>query len=322
MPEIKKTTIGDFMKDQGLVLDKGEVKKSEKLSEETKKMEANDLKKMMEDPNYDPINKKSYSGEAFEKKPEIPFSRYNKNESPEFLENLPETFEDPSDIYENLDEYNLDPKTIDEFTNEDSLYSFTKKENNIDNFNDTDQDDKLGDFEKTDVIDYDDIREKREFKDQKEKREKKRLQMIPKYTDFEKNSLQEVVKNYINQKEQFVGERKLSEEQINEAMDEFKQNFPEDFAKMIHKKIMTGDFKWKKETFKDKKILVNYYPSPEEPIIKYVLNLNDKDSGKKDPITKVFINNSVKEDGKVFKDKEGAVLVFCSKPIKKLEIKK
>ncbi len=305
MPEIKKTTIGDFMKNQGLISNEGKIKNSEKFAAETKKREEDDLKRMMTDKNYDPISRKSYSGKAFEKKSEVPFARYNKNENPEFLEDMPEMFEDPNDIYENLDKYDLDSQFIDDFTNEDSLYSFTKKENNIDSLNDVNQDN----FEEATILDLDEIRENKEAKIREEKRE---LQMLPKYTNFEKKSLQDVVRNYINQKNQFIGERKLSEKQINEALDEFKQNFPEDFAKMIHRKIMTGDFKWKKETFKNKEILVNYYPSPEKPIIKYVLNLDERVSDKKEPITKVFVNSSIKENGKAFKDKGGAILVFCS----------
>lgn len=315
MPEIKKTTIGDFMKNQGLISNEGQIIEAEKLDAETKKREKDDLERMIKDKNYDPINGKSYSGE----RPESPFPRYNKIEDAEFLEDMPEIFEDPNDIYENLDEYGLDPQFIDDFTNEDSLYSFTKKENNIDSLNDIDLDDKIGSFEETTIFDLNEIEENKKTKIQKEKKE---LQMLPKYTDFEKKSLQDVVRNYINQKGQFIGERKLSEKQINEAMDEFKQNFPEDFAKMIHRKIMTGDFKWKKETFKNKEILVNYYPSPEKPIIKYVLNLNEKSPNKKEPITRVFVNSSIKENGKTFKDKGGSVLVFCSKPIKRIGVKK
>jgi len=261
MPEIKKATIGDFMKEQGLVSNEGKIKKSEKLSEETKKMEASDLKKMMEDPNYDPINKKSYSNKPFEKKTETPLSNYD----------------------------------IDKFAEEYSLYNFTKKEDDVD-YNTTTQ------FEEKELLSF----EPKERKD---------------FTEFEKKSLQDVVKKYINKEGQFIGDKKLSEEQINEAMDEFKQNFPEDFAKMIHKKAINCDFKWKKEVFKDKDLLVSYYPNPEKPIMKFVLNIDKKNSGEKSPITKIFIDNSMKGEKKVFRDKNGTILIFCSRPIKKLKMK-
>jgi hypothetical protein len=268
MSEIKKTTIGDFMKDQGLVSDGEAIKKEEILKSEQEKKAKEDLKKMIEDPNYVPGENgeegKSYSNKPFEKKTEIPLSNDD----------------------------------IDKFAEEYSLYNFIKKEDDIDYDTIT-----RFEFEEKELLSF----EPKEKKD---------------FTEFEKKSLQDVVKKYINGEEQFVGDKKLLEEQIKEAIDEFKQNFPEDFAKMIHKKTMDCDFKWKKEVFKDKNLLVSYYPNPEKPIMKYILNLNDKNLEEKTPITKIFIDNSIKNEKNVFKDKNGTILIFCSKPVKKLKLKR
>lgn len=268
MKNFKKPTIGDFMKDQGLVVDGKIIKTSEELKnlETYKEQKAKkDLEEMIKDPNYVPGENgeegKSYSNKPFERKTEIPLSNND----------------------------------MDKFAEEYSLYNFTKKEDDVD-YNTTTQ------FEEKELLSF----EPKERKD---------------FTEFEKKSLQDVVKKYINKEGQFIGDKKLSEEQINEAMDEFKQNFPEDFAKMIHKKAINCDFKWKKEVFKDKDLLVSYYPNPEKPIMKFVLNIDKKNSGEKSPITKIFIDNSMKGEKKVFRDKNGTILIFCSRPIKKLKMK-
>jgi hypothetical protein len=269
MKNFKKPTIGDFMKNQGLVVDGEIIKTSEELKnlEIYKEQKAKkDLEEMIKDPNYVPGENgeegKSYSNKPFERKTEIPLSNND----------------------------------MDKFAEEYSLYNFIKKEDDIEY-------DVTKIFENEDLLPFE-PKEKKEF------------------TGFEKKSLQDVVKKYINGEEQFVGNKKLSEGQINEAIDEFKQNFPEDFAKMIHKKTMDCDFKWKKEVFKDKNLLVSYYPNPEKPIMKYILNLNDKNLEEKTPITKIFIDNSIKNEKNVFKDKNGTILIFCSKPVKKLKLKR
>ena len=259
MFNLKKPTIGDFVKNQGLSVEDGEIKKTPS-QEELDQKAIDDLKKMTEDPNYDPSTEKSYFGE---------------------------------EQYE-FEEIGINP---DDYSNEDTLYSYLTREMDVAKLNDKDRDDLMGQLEKR-VI---------RFKSES-------LKSAPKYTDFEKKSLQTVLENHLRKKKQKVGEKELSKNQVDEALEEFKLNFPEDFVKMIHNKVIEGGSKWKKEVFKGKDLLVSYYPSVENPLIKYITDDNLK---KGEKIDKLLVNTSVKKNGKVYRNQDGPILVFCSQPKKK-----
>lgn len=246
-----------------------------------KKEENEELKKMMNDKFYDPSIERN------------PFKDKDKKNNEKRLSN----YENKLDIFENYDD--LEEDQIDE--NFMDSYS-TESQNDLfisDNIN--------NDEEKTFENDTDVLGIKTSLEKRKRKEEK-----LPEYSEFEKIILKQTVYNYIKGKEQFVDDKKLSKEQINEAVNEFKQNFPEEFASLINKKLITSDFKWKKEVFKDKNILVSYYPNLESPKIKYIINLDNEDKVKIE--NKVFVKSSAKTDGTVYKDKDGVVLVFCSIP--------
>lgn len=251
----------------------------ENIEKGKKAQENEDLKKMMEDPNYDPINRKSYSSEKFVAKEALILNRY----AEEF-----EELED-DDEFEKIEE-----TTIDSFSNEESFYEYIKNGSEIE-----------------------EVEEEKPIKEEREvvtKKEKKIINIRPEYSLFEIEALKKLAKDFIDNK---INEEEYSEKQINEAMDEFKQNFPEDFAKIVNRRVISGDFKWKKERFKDKEILVNYYPSIKEVKIKYISFLNKGENINPQELKRVFVERSMNKDGSTIKDKNGTTLIFCSKPIKK-----
>lgn len=267
-----------------------------------------ELKKIMADKYYDPTIGKNPLKDKTTKETEKLLPTY-KNEN-SISKNHGEVSEDLNkilDVFENPGYFDLE-----EQVDEDFMDSYS--ENFGDNLltqDDIDYNNKKRTFENnTNVLGLKTETEKKE----ENEIAKKELKEKPKYSKFEKNVLKQTVYNYIEGKEQFVDDKKLSKEQIIEAVDEFKQNFPGEFASMINRKLITSDFKWKKEVFKDKDILVSYYPNLEKPKIKYVINL-DKENGNKVKIeNKVFVRSSVKSDGTVYKDEKGVILVFCSAP--------
>lgn len=278
----KKPTIGDFAKDQNFSIEDGKLKKVEPLTpEEIDKKAEEDLEKMKKDPNYDPSTGKSYFGED---------QYHDFGNKGRFEDGEPYEIEDDEEY--RIEQIEVD---IESYANEDSLYQHFKRE--MDNKEDND-------------IDYDDAMGKLEEKIIRFKTERKQLlESTPKYTDFEKESLKAVVAKHLRGREQKIGEKQLSKKQVEEALEEFKQNFPADFTKMIHNKVIDNDLKWKKETFDGKKLLVSYYPSIEEPIIKYIMNDEPRS---KDSTNKLFVNTSMKKNGNNYRNKDGSFLVFCS----------
>ncbi len=251
----------------------------EKIEKSKTFQEKEDLKKMMEDPNYDPINKKSYSSEKFVAKEELVLNRYT------------EEFEELSDDneFEKIEE-----KTIDSFSNEESFYEYIKNGSEVE---ETEEKEDIKAKEKVSI-----------------KKEKRIIDIKPEYSLSEIEALKKFTKDFIDNK---INKEEYSEKQINEAMDEFKQNFPENFAEMINRRVISGDFKWKKEKFNNKEILVNYYPSIKDPKIKYISFLNKEENINPQELKRIFVEKSVNKDGSTIKDKNGTTLIFCSKPIKR-----
>lgn len=297
-----------------------------------------ELKKIMADKYYDPTIGKNPLKDKTTKETEKLLPTYknensiskNHGEVSEDLNKILDVFENPGyfDLEEQVDEDFIDSYSLNSLPKQenidDTVYSskdveeYLQTQDNIDYYND-----KKGVFENnTDIFDLkikrkEKINKEKEIAEQIKKENeiaKKELKEKPEYSEFERIVLKQTVYNYIEGKEQFVDDKKLSKEQIIEAVDEFKQNFPGEFASMINRKLITSDFKWKKEVFKNKDILVSYYPNLERPKIKYVINL-DKENGNKVKIeNKVFVRSSVKSDGTVYKDENGVILVFCSAP--------
>ncbi|HPT08647.1 MAG TPA: hypothetical protein PLE28_03065 [bacterium] len=269
-----------------------------------KKMEDEEIKKMVEDPYYDPSIERN------------PFKDKDKKNNEKRLQN----YENKLDVFETYDD--LEEEVIDdEFIN---AYS-TESQNDLFASDDINNDEEKTFENDTDVLGIkasikrikrkEEKRRKKEeqLKKEEEKKYKEGLKTKPKYSEFEKIILKQTVCNYIEGKEQFDNNKELSKEQITEAVNELKQNFPEEFASLINRKLITSsDFKWKKEVFNDKNILVSYYPNIESPKIKYIINLDNQDKIKIED--KVFVKSSVKTDGAVYKDKDGVVLIFCSAP--------
>lgn len=318
--------IGDFFKAQGLKIDKNTGKIDKVVSEEEKKVEREkELKKMGYGPNgeildkkkinYDPINEKdySYSGQykKFEKKHEELYSNQEINKKTD-------KFDDTSYFYGEQDDLQTEKenqKFLDSFSNQENLENFIKtyeeeqsEENDFENKNIL-----LGSAKK--------IKEKKE-KDLKEyEKEKAKLS---EYSEFEINMFKEALNGKLDKKEiKFADGQKMTEKQVNELIDEFKNEVPEEFVKTINRRLISEKFKWEEENFKNEKIMVSYFPDKKNPSIKYIL----KETGDTElqTIDKVFVDSSVKGNKEVIRDRNGCLLVFCSMPIKyknKTDIKK
>ncbi len=318
--------IGDFFKAQGLKIDKNTGKIDKVVSEEEKKVEREkELKKMGYGPNgeildkkkinYDPINEKdySYSGQykKFEKKHEELYSNQE-------ISKKTDKFDDTSYFYGEQDDLQTEKenqKFLDSFSNQENLENFIKtyeeeqsEENDFENKNIL-----LGSAKK--------IKEKKE-KDLKEyEKEKAKLS---EYSEFEINMFKEALNGKLDKKEiKFADGQKMTEKQVNELIDEFKNEVPEEFVKTINRRLISEKFKWEEENFKNEKIMVSYFPDKKNPSIKYIL----KETGDTElqTIDKVFVDSSVKGNKEVIRDRNGCLLVFCSMPIKyknKTDIKK
>ena len=295
----------------------GDLSGMQKFKEERlqKKKQENEeeLQKIMADKYYDPTIGKNPLKDGDTKKIEKLLPNH-KNEN--LISKNRDEISEVLDVFENPDIYDIEEDKNQ--TDNGFIDSYSKEfEDDLSTQDDIDYNNKKETFENnTDILGLKTkIEEKKEKKREEEENAKKELKEKPEYSEFERIVLKQTVYNYIEGKGQFIDDKKLSKEQIIEAIDEFKQNFPGEFASMINRKLITSDFKWKKEIFKDKDILVSYYPNLENPKIKYVINL-DKESGNKVKIeNKVFVKSSVKSDGTVYKDENGVILVFCSAPI-------
>jgi hypothetical protein len=285
--------------------------KEEKLQKKKQENEE-ELQKIMADKYYDPTIGKNPLKDGDTKKIEKLLPNH-KNEN--LISKNRDEISEVLDVFENPDIYDIEEDKNQ--TDNGFIDSYSKEfEDDLSTQDDIDYNNKKETFENnTDILGLKTkIEEKKEKKREEEENAKKELKEKPEYSEFERIVLKQTVYNYIEGKGQFIDDKKLSKEQIIEAIDEFKQNFPGEFASMINRKLITSDFKWKKEIFKDKDILVSYYPNLENPKIKYVINL-DKESGNKVKIeNKVFVKSSVKSDGTVYKDENGVILVFCSAP--------
>lgn len=234
-----------------------------------------DLKKMMEDPNYDPINNKSYSHHKlfgyFKESPEKKYSNAN----------------------------------LDTFTNEESFNEFVLEKEV--------EEQEKNSFEDENIQEYWSKKIK-EMKKTEMKNEKEYYKNLPEYSDFEKKEMVDALDNWLNKRgNHFADGQKMSVEQTLEMINEFKNNFPEEFSKMIHRKIVTkelGQFNWEEESYKGKKSIVSYYPNKEKPFIKYINNDIDFKN-----LDKVFVSGSLGGNKKVIKNKNGCMLVFCSAPL-------
>jgi len=294
----------------------GDLSGMQKFKEERlqKKKQENEeeLQKIMADKYYDPTIGKNPLKDGDTKKIEKLLPNH-KNEN--LISKNRDEISEVLDVFENPDIYDIEEDKNQ--TDNGFIDSYSKEfEDDLSTQDDIDYNNKKETFENnTDILGLKTkIEEKKEKKREEEEDAKKELKEKPEYSEFERIVLKQTVYNYIEGKGQFIDDKKLSKEQIIEAIDEFKQNFPGEFASMINRKLITSDFKWKKEIFKDKDILVSYYPNLENPKIKYVINL-DKESGNKVKIeNKVFVKSSVKSDGTVYKDENGVILVFCSAP--------
>jgi len=294
----------------------GDLSGMQKFKEERlqKKKQENEeeLQKIMADKYYDPTIGKNPLKDGDTKKIEKLLPNH-KNEN--LISKNRDEISEVLDVFENPDIYDIEEDKNQ--TDNGFIDSYSKEfEDDLSTQDDIDYNNKKETFENnTNILGLKTkIEEKKEKKREEEENAKKELKEKPEYSEFERIVLKQTVYNYIEGKGQFIDDKKLSKEQIIEAIDEFKQNFPGEFASMINRKLITSDFKWKKEIFKDKDILVSYYPNLENPKIKYVINL-DKESGNKVKIeNKVFVKSSVKSDGTVYKDENGVILVFCSAP--------
>jgi hypothetical protein len=152
------------------------------------------------------------------------------------------------------------------------------------------------------------------FEDSEMKEEKNYYKNLPEYSDFEKKEMINALENWLNKNcGHFADGQKMTMEQTLEMVNEFKDNFPEEFSKMIHRKIITkelGQFNWEEESYNGKKSIVSYYPSKEKPFIKYINNDIDFKN-----LDKIFVSGSLGGNGKTIKNKNGCILVFCSAPL-------
>lgn len=289
----------------------------------TRENDAKDLERMMEDPNYDPVNRKSYSKQPgvkkFEENYEKPRALHNKEVIAENLVEIPEKYEDIGDLYdyenitdgEEVDKY-CQQTTIEQFNNEDTLTNFIIKNDEIDE-NDFDNNPDPLDLKRFDRRD-EELLEK--LSEEKEKFQKS-LKKIKLYTLPEKMAIKNDAESYIKEKKQPIEGKKMSAEQLGQLMDEYRLLFPEDFARAINQKVIPAEKFWKKETFNGKEILVSYWPGPKNPKIKYVLNLNGEKNYKIESDEKVFVNTSINKNGNNYRSKDGVILIFCSRLKKK-----
>ena len=253
--------------------------------------------------NYDPINGKDYSNELFEKKDEIPYSQ-------EMLD----TFSSENNFYNFINEYSLYTEE-ENLENNNEKYSF--EDENIQEYWSKEVKSRLDKINKEKEAIYKPINDK--------------ISKMNDYSGFEKAEMQRNLINWLEKKSGcFIDSEKMSKEQTLEIVKEFRDAFPEEFAKMINKKILIndlGNFNWIEEEIKrkgkdekikegeeiekkeenkaPKKQYVSFYPNKEHCSIKYIKN--DLSNTKSVFVNGIFNPNS--------KDKpKRPVLVFCSTP--------
>lgn len=307
--------IGDFFKAQGLKIDKNTGKIDKVVSEEEKKIEREkELKKMGYSPNgeildkkkmdYDPINEKdySYSGQykKFEKKHEelYPNNKLKKKE---------DKFDDLSYFYGEQDDLEIEKenqKFLDNFDNQNNLENFIKTYEEA-------QEEKQGGFENENIL-FDSIKKTKET----DKKENKKVEKedISDYSDFEIDMFKNALKGKLDKKDvSFADGQKMNNEQIEELIDELKNNLPEEFVRTINRRLISENFKWEKESFKNENFVVSYFPDKKNATIKYIMKAEDNmDLGK---MNKVFVDSSLKGNKELIKDGSGCLLVFCSPPL-------
>lgn len=310
--------IGDFFKAQGLKIDKNTGKIDKNFSEEEKKAEREkELKKMGYGPNgevldkkkvnYDPINEKDYSYSGQYKKFEKKHEELYPNNAPNKKE---DKFDDSSYFYGEQDDLEIEKenqKFLDNFNNQENLENFIKTyEENQEEKND---------FENENIL-LNSIKKTKEKKGQEIKEYEKKKRELPEYSEFEINMFKEALNGKLDKKEiKFADGEKMTEKQITELINEFKNEVPEEFVKNINRRLISENFQWENESFKNEKLLVSYFPNKKNPSIKYIL----KETNNIEPqtIDKIFVDSSVKRNKEVIKDKNGCLLVFCSMPIRR-----
>jgi hypothetical protein len=283
--------IEDFLPYQGLTVEGGKIKtKGEEIKEKIKNKELEEMgygpngeildKKKVK--NYDPINRKDYSNELFEKKDEVLYSQ-------EMLD----TFSDEDSLYN--------------FINEKGLYV---EEENLEN------NDEKESFEDENIQEYwlNQIKKKKDDTYEISDIYKK----MPEYTLFEISEMRRNFEDWLDKiNSRFIDSEKLTKSQTLEMVKEFRDNFSTEFTTKINHKILSneiGEFKWEEEIKNGKKQMVSYYPNKENYSIKYI----NKDYNLKD-LDKIFVNNVFHQNKK--NNKKESSIVFCSAP-KNLKNKK
>ncbi|MFA5421118.1 MAG: hypothetical protein WC280_03820 [Patescibacteria group bacterium] len=143
---------------------------------------------------------------------------------------------------------------------------------------------------------------------------------IPEYSQEEKKFLSKASREWLENKKITLDDgSEISkknnpeyESRVIEMIKEFRDFFPEDYIKIIDRKIITkelADFKWEEEAFNGKNLMVSCYPNKEETKIKYI-NSDYKFKN----LDQVFVSSSKDKNGKIIKNKDGQVLVFCEAP--------
>lgn len=309
---------GDFFKAQGLKVNKktGEIDKE--TNEEDKKIEREkELKKMGYGPNgeildkkkmdYDPINEKdySYSGQYknFEKKHEELYPNNQQNTKEGKTEDML-YFYGEGDL-DDLVVEKENQRFLDNFENQESLESFIKTYEEAQEEN--------GGFENEDILSAS-IKKTEEFDKKENKRLEKLENELSDYSDFEIDMFKSALNGKLDKKDvQFADGQKMSDKQVSELIDELKNSLPEEFVKLINRRLISEEFNWEKESFKNEKFLVSYFPDKKNALIKYVLKGGEGANLQK--LNKVFVDSSLKGNKEIIKDKNGCILVFCSPPL-------
>lgn len=269
--------IGEFFKAQGLEVNKttGRIEKEFSKTEREKELE-----KMGYGPDGEVLDQSKV--ENYD-----PLSR--------------SSFEDQDDVEIEREHQKL----LDDFSNQESLENFIKTYEEVQNEN-------IGGFENEDIL-SDSIKKTSEREEREYEKKKAKL---PEYSEFEIKSFKDALSRRLDRREvKFADGQKMSEEQVRKLINEFKTEVPDEFVKMIDRRLISENFQWEEENFKDKKIMVSYFPDKQNPSIKYILR-NTK-GVEPQIINKVFVDSSVNKNKEVIRDKKKCLLVFCSIPMKR-----
>lgn len=309
--------MGEFFKAQGLDLNKKTGRIESKENDKRLEIErAKELEKMGYGPNgeildkkkinYDPINDKDYSYSAQYKKFEKKHEELYPNQK---AEGRTDRFDNISSFYDEQDDLQIEKenqKYLDNFENKESLNNFIKT------YEDLSEEEGQG-FENEDIL-ANSIKKTIEKDRKSEIKNKKDEENLSDYSDFEIEEFKKTLTNHLDKKPaKFSNGDEMNEKQKMEMIDELKNNLPEEFVKLINRRLISENFKWEKETFKNENFIVSYFPDKKNPSIKYILKAeNDLDL---EGMKKVFVNSSLKSNKELIKDGNGCLLVFCSPPL-------